>query len=394
MNAMRRIPPTAPPIDYGNLLHGLAGFFKGRRYVAKVEEEMRAFFGVRHVFLVGSGKAALVLILRGLKRLAPGREEVVIPAYTCYSVPSAIVKAGLKVCACDIGENTFDFAHGSIERAIGPKTLCVVPTHLFGIPAEIDRTLNICRRNRVFCVEDAAQAMGGRAGERLLGTVGDAGFFSFGRGKNITCGGGGVVVTDSDAIASEIEREYRDLQAPELVSTLVEYVKTLLMFLFVKPGYYWIPSAVPFLRLGETIFSTSFPVERLSGVKAGLLNGWKRQLDASNSIRAEHSGFYRERVDHGTPAHPQAACLRYPLLVEDRARRDSLVASSGKLGLSPMYPAPVNEIAEIRAQFNGASYPVARSVANRLVTLPTHGFVTVRDREEICRLIDATRPNG
>lgn len=395
MKVMRRIPPAAPPIRYRNLLYGLAGFFKARRYVAAVEDELQAFFGVRRVFLLGSGKAALTLILRALSRLAPGREEVVVPAYTCYSVPSAIVKAGLKVSACDIDENTFDFAYDHLEKAILPKTLCVVSTHLFGLPAEIDRTLDICRRHGVFCVEDAAQAMGGKTGDRLLGTIGDVGFFSLGRGKNITCGGGGVVLTNSDVIAREIAREYELLQRPDFIGTLAEYAKTLLMFLFIRPRYYWVPSAIPFLGLGETIFSTSFPVEKLSGVKAGLLRNWMAQLDASNSVRSENSGFYQQRLVGGMSRYRPEPCLRFPLLVEDKARREILLESSGRLGLglSRMYPAPVNEIAEIRGQFNGASYPSARSVADRLVTLPTHGFLARKDREEICRLIGPARTN-
>lgn len=121
---------------------------------------------------------------------------MVIPAYTCFSVPSAVVKAGLDVALCDLDASTFDFDYRLLEAAVNEKTLCVIPSHLFGIPSEMDRVNAICREKGVYVVEDAAQAMRGPT-KGKLGTLGDVGFFSLGRGKNITCGSGGIIVTNS-----------------------------------------------------------------------------------------------------------------------------------------------------------------------------------------------------
>jgi len=109
MKIQRTIPPAAAPVDLMSILHGIAGFFMGKRYIKKVESEIKSYFGVNHVFLVSSGKAGLALILQALKSLHPERNEVLIPAYTCFSVPSAIIKAGLKVSLCDIDPSTLDF---------------------------------------------------------------------------------------------------------------------------------------------------------------------------------------------------------------------------------------------------------------------------------------------
>jgi len=112
----------------GHILHGLAGVLYGKRYLNRLSEEFKDYFGVGSVFFVSSGRAALYLILQALKSLSP-KQQVVIPAYTCFSVPSAIVKAGLKVTLCDVDPETFDFDRNQLEKTIGQDTLCVIPTH-------------------------------------------------------------------------------------------------------------------------------------------------------------------------------------------------------------------------------------------------------------------------
>lgn len=108
---------------------------------------------------------------------------MIVPAYTCFSVPSAIVRAGLDVVLCDVEPETLDFNFTELEGLINEDVLCVAPTHLFGRPADVDRVKRLCEGKGIVVVEDAAQAMGGQSGGRLLGTLGDVGFFSLGRGR-------------------------------------------------------------------------------------------------------------------------------------------------------------------------------------------------------------------
>ena len=187
-------------------------------------------------FFVSSGKAALTLILNALKTLNQ-RQEALIPAYTCFSVPSAIVKAGLKVSLCDIDSQTFDFDYKLLEKAINKNTLCVIPNHLFGIPADMDKINSICKDKDIFVIEDAAQAMGGSYKGSKLGTIGDVGFFSLGRGKNITCGSGGIIVTNSDTIAHAIEKEYAQFDKPSAMEQIINFCKAILMSLLFTPLY-------------------------------------------------------------------------------------------------------------------------------------------------------------
>jgi dTDP-4-amino-4,6-dideoxygalactose transaminase len=267
-------------------------------------------------------------------------------------------------------------------------TLCVVAHHLFGVPSDVARLRALCRARGVFLLEDAAQAMGVEVGGRKLGTLGDVGVFSLGRGKHITCGSGGIVVTSSARIADAVSRLYRDVPPASVSDTLTAFVRTMLMAVFVRPGLYWLPAALPFLRLGETIYPADVPVRRLSGMQAGLLRNWRARLAGSNRIRTETATFFRHRLPLRLARGGSYPYLRLPLLVRSAAEKQKLHALSRArgLGLSPAYPAPISEIPDVRLAGGGRQFPSARRVAARLVTLPTHHLMTEQDKTAIAEL--------
>jgi dTDP-4-amino-4,6-dideoxygalactose transaminase len=388
MRIGRTVPPAAAPLCAADLWHGLAGMFARGHSLHSLEDEIRRHFGVRHVFLVSSGTAALTLTLMALRSLSQ-RTAVLIPAYTCPSVPAAVVKAGLRPVLCDIDPSTFDFDHALLEQALSAETLCVVAHHLFGIPSDIERIRALCAARDTFVVEDAAQAMGAEADGRALGTLGDVGIFSLGRGKNITCGSGGVIVTRSDQIAGAIDRRYRQIGVPTPAEVVKDLVQLALMAVFIRPRLYWIPAGLPFLRLGETIYPREISLRRLSGMKAGLLRNWRSRLARSNRLRAESAIYFSQRLSvplrHGA-SHPY---LRLPIVVASAEERERIRALSQErgLGLSIAYPTTVNEIPEIRNAFDGQRFPSAQSVAERLLTIPTHHWLRERDKRAIAECV-------
>lgn len=387
MKIMRTIPPAAAPLGLSDLMHGVFGMSASQKYLGRLKHSLSEYFEVKYVYPVSSGKAALTLILLSLKSLYPGKNNVVIPAYTCYSVPSAIVKAGLSVSLCDIDHDTFDFDYHLLEKSIDKKTLCVVAGHLFGIPSDMDTLTRLVRSRGAIVVEDAAQAMGGNYKGKMLGTIGDVGFFSLGRGKNITCGEGGLITTNSDEIARAIDSELSRCEDPSFTETLLSLFKMVLMAIFIHPTLYWFPLGLPFLRLGETVFYQDFPMQRLSGMQAGLLARWKKNLEDSNRARRENTNYYSKELQQGSGSIPSLSCLRYPLMVKDNALREEIHARSVShgMGISRMYPAPVHEIAEIRDRFAFRKYPKAKELAERILTFPTHHLLTEKDRQKICR---------
>lgn len=389
MRIGRTLPPAAAHCGWRDLVHGIGGACRPARSLQARTDELRRELGVAHVFLVSSGTAALTLTLTALTSLSEG-SEVVLPAYTCFSVPAAVVHAGLDPILCDIDESSFDFDHGQLPSALTSRTLGVIAHHLFGLPSNIERTNAVCRPRSIFVIEDAAQALGVRRNGQALGTFGDVGILSFGRGKHITCGSGGAVVTNSDRIAEAIAARYREVPAPPWWDAITDFVSVVLMMVFIRPWLYWIPTAIPFLRLGATVFPRRVTVKRLSGFKAGLLRRWRSNLAKSTDGR---SAIARDLARHlatpiaGTSARP---LLRFPLLTVSHAEREQIhfFSKTRGLGLSRAYPTAVNEVAEIRTRFGGQQFPAAASVASRLLTLPTHQWLTEEDKHaiaEICR---------
>ena len=187
MRIGRTLPPAAAPIPLYDILRAVPFGFTLPSHHNHLEKELIEEFGQKYCFLVSSGKAALTLILTALKDLYPQRTEVLIPAFTCYSVPAAIKKAGLRVKLCDMAPSSLDFDKDHLQKIISAdrqekKLLCVLVTHLFGCPADYSGIQKIVGSD-IPIIEDAAQAMGEKLNGKKLGTLADAGFFSLGRGK-------------------------------------------------------------------------------------------------------------------------------------------------------------------------------------------------------------------
>ena len=388
MRIRKTISPAAAPLTYRDLLSGIRGCVD-KGIPERLEDEIRQYFHVDHVFFLSSGKAAFFLILCALKELA-NRKKVIIPAYTCYSVPSAIRKAGLEIVPCDIRADTLDFDFEQLERLCDEKTLCVVPTHLFGIPSDVSRVREIAERKGIYIVEDAAQALGVSRGKELLGTVGDVAFYSFGRGKNITCGSGGLIITSSGEIAGNIRSLYELLPPEPFRDALRTFLEVCLMKIFLSPYLYWFPSGLPFLKLGETKFYRNFPVYRLSGVKAGLLRHWRETVDVYNDCRSEIGKYYLKELNlaGSMPIYSSSLpYLRFPVYVNEKCFKSKTYEDCKIFGMTRMYPDSVNHIDEIRGEFSGIECKNAESIAKDLLTLPTHALLRDRDMVKICRIL-------
>lgn len=372
--------------------------WRGTSVLDKLTAEFQEYFGMRHVFWVTSGKAALTLILLGLKRLSP-RRKVVIPAYTCFSVPSSIKKAGLDVALCDVDPETLDFNMAELKAGLDADVLAVVPTHLFGCHADVPQVRRYAEGKDIFVVEDVAQAFGALKDGKPLGANGDVSFLSFGRGKNVTCGSGGVILTNSDRIAGAVQSEYERVKTESMSEEIKNWLEVAAMSFLISPVSYWIPAGLPFLKLGETKFYQDFPIARMGKVRAGLMSNWKMRLSrATVSRKAKASdllqGLRAGGVNHIVP-HPQAESvqLRFPLLVESGEERERLCALSKAqgLGISHYYPTAIHEIPELRPALSAIRAPGASTLAERLVTLPTHQYVTERDVRRIMSALQAAQ---
>ena len=395
MRIQRHLAPTAAPVSVADLGGAILGLFQAQRYRVRLETEIKRYFGVGHVFLLSSGRAALATIVEALAATS-SRRKVIIPAYTCFSVPSAIVRAGGQVVLCDVDPHTLDFDFEHLQRIVDSETLCIVSPHLLGQTADIRRTKAIAKPFGVPVIEDAAQAMGRKTTEGWVGTLGDVGFFSLGRGKNVTAGSGGVIVTSSNDLADKLSKVYAEVPEESLASQIVNGIMVCAMTVLIHPCAYWLPSGLQFLGLGETIYDPTFPIRRLDGLRAGLLKTWRRRLADSNKDRARHAdlflGSFRQEVMQLDPVRVLGTTyLRLPVVMPTVADKQELCAVGKDLGLgvSALYPAPVSDIPELKARFQGQRYPGADTLADRLITMPVHHYVKKHDVERICHVLHA-----
>ena len=382
MRIRRTVPPAAAPVRLTDLGFALAGVLAPERAISARLREIRTYFGVRDAFFASSGTAALTVALQALGGLSR-RSEVVLPAYTCPSVPAAVLKAGLRPVLVDVDPRTFDFDYTALARALTDETLAVIAHHPFGVASNVDRIRALCRRRGAFVVEDAAQAMGVTSGRRHVGTMGDVGIFSLGRGKSITCGSGGVIVTNSEVIGRALGEASARLRKPTLVDQLKQLAVLTFMAIFLHPRLFWFPAGLKCLKLGQTIFPTNICLKRLSGLQAGFLRTWRQRLVVANRARVETVAFYQSHLGQADVVTPPYS--RMPIVVSGRAERDRLfqLATERGLGLGVGYPTPVHEFNELRALFDGQVFPGATRLASSLVTLPTHHHVSPRDRDAL-----------
>jgi len=393
------LAPSGTPITFAELVKWLLLQPRAAGVLETFQEEFcnRGRYG--HCFFVSSGRAAMVLLLRALRTLAgPDKTDVIIPSYTCYSVPAAAILAGLRVRILDIDPDTLSYDRDQLSGTDFSNVLAVVSANLYGLPNDLPGIAAVAREHGVFFIDDAAQSLGATLQGHPAGSFGDAGLYSLDKGKNITSIQGGILVSRSAEIAGALQRELATLPSPPWQRTLSQGIQLLVYGLLLRPWLYWIPARLPFLKLGTTRYESDYPIERYNprlGVMAALLF---RRLDAITRQRTANAQRYIEqlrdipflrRVSPIPGAEP--AYLRLPVLADSRERRDHLLERLNRegLGATGSYPLSTFDIPEIQQHLDRARSrgDHGRAVAARILTLPTHPYVRPRHIERICQLI-------
>jgi dTDP-4-amino-4,6-dideoxygalactose transaminase len=172
--------------------------------VQEFEEKWSTFTGSRHSIAVTSCTTALHLSLAALG-FGPD-DEAIVPAFTWISTANVVEHLGGRVVFCDIDLNTFNLDINDAARKITSRTKAILPVHLFGLSADIAPLIELARKHNLWVVEDAACGFGSTYRGQYVGTFGDTGCFSFHPRKAITTGEGGMITTQSDALAEKLRR--------------------------------------------------------------------------------------------------------------------------------------------------------------------------------------------
>ena len=177
-------------------------------YIRKFEEGMAKYVGVKYGVSVCNGTAALEAAVLALD--LPKESEVIMPDFTIISCAQAITKAGLIPVPVDCDINTWNMDASKIEEKITNKTKALMVVHIYGLPCDMERVLNITKKYNLKLIEDAAEAHGLTCNGKMCGSFGDVSIFSFFPNKHITSGEGGMIMTNDDNYAERL-RKIRNL---------------------------------------------------------------------------------------------------------------------------------------------------------------------------------------
>lgn len=322
-----------------------ASAFIGGEEVAAFERAFAAYLGVRHVVGVANGTDALEIALQALE-IGPGDAVLTVP-FTFVATVEAIVRAGATPLFADIGDD-FTLDVDSAAAVFERRTVkAVVPVHLYGQPADMDRLAALARRHGVALIEDAAQAHGAWCavdGERRrAGSIGEAACFSFYPSKNLGAfGDAGAIVTNDDALAERLR-----LVANHGDRSKYEHV----------------------LANGRN--------SRLDGLQAAVLRVKLARLDAWNARRRAIAALYAERLGAlplrlpGERDGTESVFHQYAVRLADRDAVRSALAARG-IGTAVHYPRALHQLEPFRRLGEPGAFPVSEAAAAEVLSLPMH----------------------
>jgi dTDP-4-amino-4,6-dideoxygalactose transaminase len=330
-----------------------AGFIGGAP-VSKLEEEFAAACKTEQCIAVSNGTDALFLIYKALGLTAD--DEVIVPANTFIATSEAVSAAGAKVVFADCLPGTYNLDPASVEKAVTPRTKGIVAVHLYGQPADLDALGAIAKRHDLWIVEDAAQAHLSEYKGRRIGSIGIAAAFSFYPGKNMgACGDAGAITT-SDA---ELARRIRILRDHGSEKKYVHEVEGFNM--------------------------------RCDALQAAALRIKLRHLPKWSESRRRIANRYLQRLrgveDLVLPEIAEGCLPVWHLFVVLVPERDQIQQSLKELGVQTglHYPVPLHlQQAYDHLGYGEGAFPVAESVAKRLLSLPMFAELTDTQIDHVC----------
>jgi perosamine synthetase len=190
--------------EFENIVKPLkSGWVVQGPYVREFEKKWSRFTGAEHSIATSNCTTALQLTLSALG-IGQG-DEVIVPSFTWVATANAVETTGAKPVLCDINLRTFNIDAEKIQELVNKETRAIIPVHQFGLPADMEKILDIASRNELFVVEDAACGFGARYKGKHVGIFGHAGCFSFHPRKAITTGEGGMITTSDGKLAEKLK---------------------------------------------------------------------------------------------------------------------------------------------------------------------------------------------
>lgn len=364
-------------------------------------------------FTFWKGRVAFYHIL---KALGVGRgDEVILPAFTCVVVPSAIVYLGAKPVYVDIDAATFNMNAAQLTSKISPRTKVVVAQHTFGLPAPMDEIRAAMatsgRAAEIKVVEDSAHAFGSKYRGQLVGTLGDAAFFSTQWSKPFTTGLGGIAVVRDAVIREKLGELHAQTEQPSFGSATMLRLQYWAHAVAYRPQLFWLAQGLyrTATQVGLGVGSSSAdeleiqqPRDyswRASAFQSRLMDRKFAAAERSVSHRQEIARYYVEALQESgfsvprVDAHIAPVFLRMPVLVADK-RKALEEARRGRLEIGDWFVSPLhpNMGGWEKVGYTRGECPVAEKVCAHIINLPTHRGIARAEAERVMNFVRQQRP--
>jgi len=376
--------------------------------IKNLEKEFKNYLGLKHALSFNSGRAAFLAILNSLN-LEKG-SEVLIQAFTCNAAVNPVIWSGFKPVFVDIDKKTLNIDPDDLERKITSKSKVVLAQHTFGLPANLERILEICKRHNLILIEDCAHSLEATLKGKKIGTFGEAAFFSFGRDKIISSVYGGMAVTNDDLLAKKIKDFQEKLYYPSNFWVFQQLLHPILTNFLIIPlyGFFGLGKWVLLLFQKLKILSKAVHKKEKQGKRPAYilkkmpnalailaLNQFKK-LERFNTHRKEIAEFYDENLRNLSLVLPQKTpdriYMRYSVLIEDKntdeilkkARKQKIFLDDG-WRKTPIVPPDTDQV---KMGYTQDTCPQAEKIARSILNLPTHINISKKDAEKIIKCLN------
>src|SRR2546425_3385750 len=353
-------------------------------------------YAAEHTLLFGSGTQALQVAIR-LALRQTGDSPVALPAFSCFDVGAAAVGARAQIRLYDLDPNTLGPDLDSLARVLDRGTRVVVVAPLYGFPVDWASMDGVLALHDAVAIEDAAQGYQARWRGRPVGTLGPMSVLSFGRGKGWTGGAGGALLLRGTG-ARDVARLSLDRRG--LLDELRVLGMLTAQWLFGRPAIYWLPTAVPWLGLGETIYRDPTPPRPMTLAAPACLAALREAAAREAAARRKNGRLLMAALGSHTQVRivhihrdAEPGFLRLPVRLPRGLAGFENPQQALRLGILPSHPSVLAGIPQVRARLDRLDdrWPGGEELSRSLFTVPTHSLLTERERREVTGMLQRYR---
>jgi perosamine synthetase len=331
--------------------------------IGEFERFISEYIGTRYCVTFNSGTSALhaILLAYGIK----SGDEVIVPSFTFIATANSPLFVGAKPVFADIEERTFGLDPESVKEKITEKTKVIMPIHYGGCPCQIRELKEIADDNNLLLIEDAAESLGAKIGDKMVGTFGDSAMLSFCQNKIITTGEGGCIVTDSKEIYEKLKLiRSHGRQETSNYFDCAEYME------YVCLGYNF----------------------RMSDITAALGIAQIKKADKIIKMRQEKARFMTEKLSNldnielmNPPGDYFNVNQMFTIRIKEGEKvRNQMIKILTEKGIGTkvyFYPVHLTQFYKTEFGYKGGELPVTEKMANQVLSLPIYPELSKEEME-------------